>query len=72
MITVITGGKAYKATLKEDKTGFAVNVFAPNEKMPIYGTRFGLRASFEKEIMNWIKSKCQKHSSGEIETINIF
>lgn len=72
MITIITGGKAYKATIKEDKTGFAVNVFAPDEKMPIYGTRFGLMADFENQVMPWIKSKCKKHSSGEIETINIF
>lgn len=72
MITIITGGKPYRATLTEDKTGFAVNVFAPNDKMPIYGTRFGLKASFENQIMPWVKEKCRKHSAGEVEIINIF
>jgi hypothetical protein len=73
MITIITSGKAYKATLKEDATGFAVNVFAPDDnKMPIFGTRFGLRASFEKDMMQWIKLKCQLHSENKVQTINIF
>lgn len=72
MITIITSGKAYKATLKEDATGYAINVFAPNEKMPIFGTRFGLKASFEKDMMQWIKLKCQLHSENKVETINIF
>jgi hypothetical protein len=62
MITIIIKGKAYKATLKEDKTGFAINVFAPNENTPIFGTRFGLKASFEKQIMDWVKKKCEIHS----------
>jgi hypothetical protein len=72
MITVITGGKAYKATLKEDDNGYSVSVFAPNEKMPIYGTRFGITSSFEKNIMPWIKQKCKNHSEGKVETVTIF
>ena len=72
MITIITGGKAYKATMTESGNGYSVNVFAPNEKTPIYGTRFSLMTSFEKVIMPWIKEKCRKHSSGEVETIDIF
>lgn len=72
MITVITGGKTYKATLKEDERGYAVNVFLSDEKMPIFGTRFGLMTSFEKVIMPWIKGKCRQHSENEIESIKIF
>ena len=72
MITIITGGKAYKATIKENDNGYSVNVFAPNEKMPIYGTRFGLMTSFEKTIMNWIEEKCQLHSENKVYSINIF
>ena len=72
MIKIITGGKVYKATLKEDATGYAVNVFAPDDnKMPIFGTRFGLKASFEKDMMGWIKLKCQLHSENKVESIKI-
>lgn len=69
MINITSNGKKYNATLQEDKTGFSVNVFVFGDRMPIYGTRFGLRASFENEIMPWVNSKCKKHSSGEVETI---
>lgn len=58
MVTVITGGRVYKAKILQDESLFYVHVFNDVDKMPMSGTTFSLNTNFMTDVLPWIKKQC--------------
>lgn len=72
MINITENGVDYRAELNEKDKGYTVLVFIKGDKMPLAGTRFGLKASFKNEIMPWIEEVCKRQSTQELVNQKLF
>ena len=57
MLTISHNNQVFKAKIKEtDNYQYSVNVFKEGEKMPIFGTRFSVKASISQDIIPFIQN----------------